>query len=159
MSRTSVTGANAQLAAPRKLLDDYLREATSRLARRRQVVGDRIREAREAKGWLQKTLAARVHVEPQTVSNWERGVSTPDLEKLEMVARELGQPLAYFVSEEPVSQPVVEATEEARDLRILVDALVRHSGLDPEQILRDGRLQPEEPEPGAEDLEAPGEAA
>jgi transcriptional regulator with XRE-family HTH domain len=91
--------ANAALAIPRKLLDGYLREAAARLAQRRDIVGTRIREAREAKGWLQKDLAGRVHVEPQTISNWERSVTTPDFDKLEILARELGQPVAFFVSE------------------------------------------------------------
>jgi len=67
------------------------------LARRRAVVGARIREAREAKGWFQKELAARVHVEPQTVSNWERGQSTPDFDKLELLAQVLERPLTFFL--------------------------------------------------------------
>jgi transcriptional regulator with XRE-family HTH domain len=65
-------------------------------------------------------------------------------------------------AEEPAvspDRPAAAGAEEARDLRVLVDALLRDRGLDPEQILRDARLPPEEPEPGAEDREAPGEAA
>lgn len=135
MSRTSETSANAQLAVPRKLLDSYLREAASRLARRRNVVGDRIREAREAKAWLQKTLAARVHVEPQTVSNWERGVSTPDLDKLEMLARELDRPISFFVAEEATEvEPAGLAAEVAAQRRLL-EAIAAALGIDPESYL------------------------
>lgn len=94
-----MTEANAPLAVSRRLLHTYMEEVAAKVASRRRVVGERIREARESKGWLQKELAARVHVEPQTVSNWERGVTAPDLDKLEIIARELGRDVAYFVTE------------------------------------------------------------
>ena len=64
------------------------------------VLGDRIREARAAKGWKQKNLAAEVEVEPITVSRWERGATTPDLDVLRLVAEATGRPLSYFVSED-----------------------------------------------------------
>lgn len=163
MSTTNETRANAPLAIPRKLLEKYLEEAAERLAQRQGIVGTRIREAREAKRWFQKDLAARVHVEPQTISNWERGFTTPDFDKLELLARELEHPIAYFVSETPVvesdaSQAAAGAAD-IREMRVLVDALLRDRGLDPAQILRDARVQPREPEPADEDLERPGEAA
>lgn len=64
------------------------------------MVGDRIREARASKGWKQKHLAAEVEVEPITVSRWERGATTPDLDVLRLVAEATGKPLTYFVSSE-----------------------------------------------------------
>jgi transcriptional regulator with XRE-family HTH domain len=64
------------------------------------MLGDRIREARAAKGWKQKNLAAEVEVEPITVSRWERGATTPDLDVLRLVAEATGKPLSYFVSDE-----------------------------------------------------------
>jgi len=73
------------------------------LAMARGEVGERIREARAAKGWKQKHLAAEVEVEPITVSRWERGATTPDLDVLRLVAEATDRPLAYFVGsgEEP----------------------------------------------------------
>src|SRR3954467_7936854 len=62
-------------------------------------VGERIREARADKGWMQKHLAAEVEVEPITVSRWERGATTPDLDVLNLVAEATGKPLSYLVSE------------------------------------------------------------
>jgi transcriptional regulator with XRE-family HTH domain len=61
-------------------------------------VGERIREARADKGWKQKHLAAEVDVEPITVSRWERGATTPDLDVLRLVAQATDKPLSYFVS-------------------------------------------------------------
>lgn len=163
MSITSETRANALLAVPRKLLDDYLTQAAEQIARRRMVVGEQIRKAREAKHWKQKELAVRVHVEPQTISNWERGVRVPDWEKIEILARELDQPLTYFVSEESAAAipdpEAVAGVEAGRELRVLVEALLRAEGIDPEQVLRDARLAPGEPERGARGRAAPGEAA
>ena len=63
----------------------------------KEPVGDRIREARGQMGWKQKELAAEVAVEPITVSRWERGATTPDLDVLRLVADATGKPLSYFV--------------------------------------------------------------
>ena len=64
-------------------------------------LGARIRDARTARGWKQKHLAARVAVEPITVSRWERGATTPDLDVLGLVAEATGRPLSYFVDDQP----------------------------------------------------------
>jgi transcriptional regulator with XRE-family HTH domain len=69
----------------------------------RTKLGERIREARTDRGWMQKHLAAEVEVEPITVSRWERGATTPDLDVLRLVADATGKPLTYFVSEENAS--------------------------------------------------------
>lgn len=135
MSSTTKLEANASLAIPTRLLHNYLEEAAAKLAQRREIVGDRIREAREHKGMLQKELARRVHVEPQTVSNWERGVTAPDLDKLELLGRELDREVAYFLiapetaaAQTDQLQEVlrqVEATrDEVRGLRTLVEELL-----------------------------------
>jgi transcriptional regulator with XRE-family HTH domain len=71
-------------------------------------VGDRIRAARADKGWMQKHLAAEVEVEPITVSRWERGATTPDLDVLSLVAEATGKPLSYFVAE-PDARPDLDA--------------------------------------------------
>ena len=63
-------------------------------------LGDRIREARADKGWKQRELASEVEVEPITVSRWERGATTPDLDVLRLVAEATGKPLSYFVAGE-----------------------------------------------------------
>lgn len=66
---------------------------------RKQEIGRKIREARAAKGWKQKQLAAQVDVEPITVSRWERGATTPDLDVLRLVGDATGKPLSYFVDD------------------------------------------------------------
>lgn len=73
---------------------------TFRMAAARTDLGDRIRAARADLGWKQKHLAAEVRVEPITVSRWERGATTPDLDTLRAVAQATGKPLVYFVAGE-----------------------------------------------------------
>ena len=68
-----------------------------KMANEKAQLGERIRSARASKGWKQKHLAAQVEVEPITVSRWERGATTPDLDVLGRVARATGKPVGYFV--------------------------------------------------------------
>jgi transcriptional regulator with XRE-family HTH domain len=79
----------------------------------RRELGERIRAARAEKGWKQKHLASQVSVEPITVSRWERGATTPDLDALGLVAEATGKPLGYFVDQTRAGRdevPMVEAT-------------------------------------------------
>ena len=69
----------------------------AKMAKEKAQLGERIRSARAAKGWKQKHLAAEVEVEPITVSRWERGATTPDLDVLGRVAEATGMPVGYFV--------------------------------------------------------------
>ena len=91
---------------PRKLLDEYMAQAAKALAEHSLELGQRIKAARDEKQWKQKELAARVHVEPMTVSRWERGKNTPDLDTLSAVARELDKPLSYFVEQREVAESI-----------------------------------------------------
>lgn len=67
------------------------------MAGEKAQLGERIRAARAAKGWKQKNLAAEVEVEPITVSRWERGATTPDLDVVGRIAEATGKPVSYFV--------------------------------------------------------------
>lgn len=71
------------------------------MGKRDSPLGPRIRSARADKGWKQKHLAAAVSVEPITVSRWERGATTPDLDALGLVAEATGKPLSFFVDQQP----------------------------------------------------------
>ncbi len=69
------------------------------MSEEKERLGERIRAARADKGWKQKHLAAQVDVEPITVSRWERGATSPDLEVIRQVAEVTGKPLGYFVGD------------------------------------------------------------
>ena len=49
-------------------------------------LGNKLYKLRKAKGLSQEDLASRLDVTRQTVSKWEVGDSTPDLEKLVLLA-------------------------------------------------------------------------
>jgi transcriptional regulator with XRE-family HTH domain len=84
-------------------------------------LGAKIKEARREKGWKQKHLAAEVSVEPITVSRWERGATTPDLDVLTAVAEATGKPVTYFVdngttrAQAAATPDAVERLESAAD--------------------------------------------
>src|ERR671916_3403604 len=96
------------------------------MAKRSPELGKRIKSARADRGWKQKHLAAEVSVEPITISRWERGATTPDLDVLSVVAEATGKPLSYFVDEKPAERhmPLDDAVRriEAAAERIADDA-------------------------------------
>ena len=86
-------------------------------------LGGRIREARASKGWKQRELASEVEVEPITVSRWERGATTPDLDVLRLVAEATGKPLSYFVAGEEERSAVTDADGALRKLEQAAERL------------------------------------
>lgn len=78
------------------------------------TLGQRIRDARLAKGWIQRDLAARLRVQPQTVSNWEGGRSVPRLDTFDLLSRELGVSLHVLRG---VSPPLLAGEELLEEIR------------------------------------------
>lgn len=86
------------------------------------LVGVRIRDARKAmrrrdgRAWLQKDLAHAVHVEPTTISRWERGATSPDIYMLERIAEATKKPLSFFVSgADAIPEPAAGESQVAQD--------------------------------------------
>jgi transcriptional regulator with XRE-family HTH domain len=79
----------------------------------KKELAEKIRSARADKGWKQKELAAQVDVEPMTVSRWERGATTPDLDVIRLLAEATDKPMSYFVGGEsrPSSDDRVDGLE------------------------------------------------
>jgi transcriptional regulator with XRE-family HTH domain len=93
------------------------------MANEKARLGEKIRAARAAKGWKQKHLAAEVDVEPITVSRWERGATTPDLDVLNQVAEATGKPVGYFVGGEPEAESAAAGALDDAARRIEAAAL------------------------------------
>lgn len=51
-----------------------------------QKIGERLSEYRKKNKFKQAELAEKLHVSQQVISNIERGVTTPDLEQLKILA-------------------------------------------------------------------------
>ena len=61
------------------------------------MLGDRISELRSMRSWSQVTLAKRLGVTKQAVSNWENGNIRPSIEMLLRLARLFGVPTDYLL--------------------------------------------------------------
>lgn len=64
---------------------DFLRKEVASM-----TIGSNIKKLRTGQGLTQDQLAEKLFVTRQTVSNWERGASQPDLAQLEAIAAALG---------------------------------------------------------------------
>lgn len=102
-----------------------MEEAAAAIEERRRSLGEKIKEARLAKNWKQKNLAAAVHVEPDTVSRWERGQHAPDFEMMELIADALGRPLSFFVSGEDAEATLGGGSARWADLLARIEELSR----------------------------------
>jgi transcriptional regulator with XRE-family HTH domain len=92
-------------------------------------VGGRLRSARRSAGLTQKQLAEALDVEAITVSRWERGVTTPSLNRLRRIA-ELTQTTVSDLVRTPdaVTGQAAELAalrEELAETRELVDRVAR----------------------------------
>ncbi len=63
-------------------------------------VGSRIRILREAAGLTQSELAATAYVTRQSVGNWERGNTLPDVQSLQLVAKALNTTVDGLLGDE-----------------------------------------------------------
>ena len=75
-------------------------------------VGSRIRTLREAAGLTQSELAATAYVTRQSVGNWERGNTLPDVQSLQLVAKALNTTVDGLLGDE--LPDMLEETAEAR---------------------------------------------
>ncbi len=75
-------------------------------------VGSRIRILRQAAGLTQSELAATAYVTRQSVGNWERGNTLPDVQSLQLVAKALNTTVDGLLGDE--LPDMLEETAEAR---------------------------------------------
>ena len=61
------------------------------------VISERIRRGRKIKGLTQAELAERLGISEMTVRRWEGGKSSPRMEEISMLSKELGTPTEYLL--------------------------------------------------------------
>lgn len=81
--------------------------------------GSRIRSLREVAGMSQGELASRVFVSRQTVINWEKGKTLPDIESVRLLSAAFGVTIDALLDER--SEEYLRQTE--RDRRIILLSL------------------------------------
>ena len=62
--------------------------------------GEKLRQARKAAGMTQKELAQAVELKHNAVSNWEKGLSSPDPETIRRLCEILRMPPNFFFDTE-----------------------------------------------------------
>ena len=65
-----------------------------------QLIAERIKNARNLRGLTQKQAGEKLGVDPNTWSNWEKGVRGVSAPTLVLIARALNFPLAMFTEKE-----------------------------------------------------------
>ena len=93
-------------------------------------IGERIMALRKEKSISQTELAKRLNVSRQAVSKWEQGVSSPDTERLILLAEILGTEVEYLATgthPEPgsVVLNIVETVERVEE-KIVGKEVIRH---------------------------------
>ena len=83
--------------------------------------GNLIAETRKQLNLTQNDLAQRLHVSPQAVSKWERGLSFPDVSLLEPLAQQLGLTVSDLLSGKRNAAPQEELIRDS--LRISISQL------------------------------------
>ncbi|MBE0467213.1 MAG: helix-turn-helix transcriptional regulator [Candidatus Desulforudis sp.] len=92
------------------------------------MLEDRLRKAREARGWTQSQLGAKLNVSDATISRYEKGLRYPDLETLKRLALVLETSVDYLVGEKP-GDPDEELPPEARRCLEEFRSFLRHKYL------------------------------
>lgn len=52
-----------------------------------KIIGAKIKSLRKSRGITQRAFARALHVTPQSVSKWERGLNSPGIDLLPCIAR------------------------------------------------------------------------
>jgi len=64
-----------------------------------RIFAQRLREAREQKGYSQKTLGMRVGLSDKSISMYEKGTVYPPVGNLLKIAKELDKDISYFLED------------------------------------------------------------
>lgn len=106
---------------------------------------EKLTELRHSRGWSQEQLGERLGVTRQTVSKWELGSTTPELEKLAMMSDIFGVSTDELIKGEP--QEAFRPSEPAEPAEAIQDTKPLRSRLHFEYKSR--RVQKQADRPGA----------
>ncbi len=95
------------------------------------MFNENLRNLRKQKGLTQEELAERLHVVRQTVSKWEKGLSTPDADLLIRVAE---------IFETSVSTLLGDTVEPSEDKNLIAEKLEQLNALLAERNRRSRRI-------------------
>lgn len=77
------------------------------------IIGERIKAARKSAGYSQEKAEEEIHVSRETLSKWERGVTSPSVDDLVRVSKAFKCDFGYLVGEyEERTRPVTDIRAE-----------------------------------------------
>lgn len=85
---------------------------------------NKIQQLRRQAGLSQEAFGKKIFVCRQTISNWERGITQPDLASLERMAKTFELPLSYFSSaNETLTQQILSPKQKLSQYYYLLTCL------------------------------------
>ena len=91
------------------------------------MLNENLKTLRKAKGLSQEELAIKVNVVRQTVSKWEKGLSTPDSELLIRLAEELDTSVTVLLGETIAQEETSELQQLAATLERINEQLAQQN--------------------------------
>ena len=88
-------------------------------------LGAKIAEKRKSLGMTQIEFAEKMHVTRQTVSRWENGTVTPDIDKIGEIADILGVSCDYLLKDEAVESGTAQTKGVGKLLKSLIGKMVQ----------------------------------
>ena len=91
-------------------------------------LGDKILELRKQKGLSQEELGEKVNVTRQTISNWELGSTSPNIEQLKILSKELNISIDELLDND-LKEVLVEKISNTEKLAGLILKLIKIIGI------------------------------
>lgn len=98
-------------------------------------LGERLKQARKAAGLTQRQLAEKIGVSNTSVSNWEKGISSPDPDTIQHLCWALNVDPNFFFHGGPQFTPVKISDDDKNTVRI-----AGRDGSYQERVLSDQQL-------------------
>ena len=82
------------------------------------IISERIRKGRKVKGLTQAELAERLGISDMTVRRWEGGKSSPRMEEISMLSKELEIPTEYLMGLNDVPSTTASLPKKEEETKI-----------------------------------------
>ncbi len=89
-----------------------------------EYIGERIKKTRESEGLSQKLLGVKLGLSDKAISSYESGRTTPPIETMFKIAKELKKPISFFLESEEDDASLLERIDRIeRSMQQFVDDL------------------------------------
>ncbi len=103
----------------------------------KKLLGKQIAKLRKEQNMTQKDLASQLHMSFQAISKWERGVSLPDVEMLELLSKKLNTSLWSILYQSNSTMTIEELIEDLNTNKISKHNYINIAVLVQSELLND----------------------